>query len=175
MNGGRQPVLLRPEHGVARFDCGDPALNDWLTKRALANQRSGASRTWVTLGADDEVVGYYASATAAVLRERLSTKAARNQPDPVPAILLGRLAIDAKHQGQGIGPGLLKHFLLKAIEVAEVVGVRLVLVHAKDEAARGFYEHFGFEPTPFDEYTLMLLVRDLLPQFPDEPRLFQLP
>lgn len=155
------PELLDPGHIVDDFDCGAEALNDWLTRRARRNQGSGASRTWVVTDADRRVVGYYASSTAVVLRAEATKRAARNQPDPISALLLGRLAIDRKHQGQGLAAALLKHFLLKSVEVAEATGVRVLLVHAKDEPAAAFYRHHGFEPSPLNELTLMLLVHDI--------------
>jgi len=88
----------------------------------------------------------------------------RNQPDEIPAILLARLAVDENHQGAGLGPALLKHFILKSIEVSAMVGVRLLLVHAMDEEARDFYLHFDFEPSPVDDLTLMLLLSDVIGQ-----------
>ena len=155
------PALLRSDHVIDGFDCGDVALNDWLTRRARNNQDSGASRTWVVTDDDARVVGYYASSTAVVLRSAATKRAARNQPDPVPALLLGRLAVDRKHQGQGLAAALLKHVLLKSLEVAEVTGVRVLLVHAKDKQAAAFYLHYEFEPSPIDDLTLMLLVKDI--------------
>ncbi len=88
-------------------------------------------------------------------------RAARNQPDPLPAVLLGRLAVDRRYQGHGLGGALLKHFIVKSIEVAELIGVRVVLVHAKDSVAAAFYARFGFEPSPIDDLTMMLLVKDI--------------
>ncbi|MEX1008404.1 MAG: GNAT family N-acetyltransferase [Acidimicrobiia bacterium] len=141
------------------FDCGDPALNSWLRDKALHNQREGGSRTWVVVEAA-LVVAYYASSTAVVLRAEATTRARRNQPDPLPAILLGRLAVDQKHQGHRLDEALLEHFVLKSLEVAELTGVLVLLVHAKNESARDFYLRYGFEPSPIDEFTLMLLVKD---------------
>jgi GNAT superfamily N-acetyltransferase len=158
----RGPELLGPDHFIGSFDCGKAALNDWLVRRALANQNSGASRTWVAV--DDpgnRVVAYYASATASVLRSAVTGRAARNQPEDIPAILLARLAVDLEYAGQGLGAALLKHFALKAMEVAAVVGARLLLVHAQDEEARQFYLHYGFEPSPIDELTLMCVITDI--------------
>ena len=109
------------------------------------------------------VVGYYASATAVVARAEATRRAARNQPDPMPAMLLGRLAVDREHQGRGLATALLKHFLLKALEVADLAGLRLVLVHAKDPQAAGFYRHWGFEPSPIDDLTLMLPIKNIQP------------
>lgn len=107
------------------------------------------------------VVGYYASSTTVVMRAEATKRAARNQPDPVPALLLGRLAVDRKHQGHGLAAALLRHFLLKSLEVAEVTGVRVLLVHAMDEQAAAFYRHNEFEPSPVDDLTMMLLVKDV--------------
>ena len=158
----RGPELLAADHAIGGFDCGDEALNEWLHRRAPRNQREGSSRTWVvTDGA--RVVAFYASSTAVVARTEATRRAARNQPDPLPAMLLGRLAVDRGHQGKGLAAALLKHFLLKALEVAELTGVRLVLVHAKDSQSASFYRHFGFEPSPLDDLTLMLLVKDISP------------
>ncbi len=159
----RGPELLGPDHVVEGFDCRSPPLNEWLFRRALANQRSGASRTWVVT--DDEsgrVVGYYASATASIMRSAATKRAARNQPEDVPAVLLARLAVDREFTGQGLGGALLKHFVVKALEVAAVVGARVVLVHAQDDEACRFYLHHDFEPSPIDDLTLMRVIADLL-------------
>jgi GNAT superfamily N-acetyltransferase len=155
------PELLGADHILDDFDCGDEALNDWLKRRARSNQHSGASRTWVALDKSQHVVGFYASSTAVLMRGAATKRAARQQPDPMPALLLGRLAVDNRHQGHGLAAALLKHFLLKSLEVAEVTGVRLLLVHAKDEQSARFYRHHEFDPSPIDELTLMLLVNDL--------------
>jgi len=155
------PELLGRDHLLDGFDCGRPPLNDWLTRRALANQQSGASRTWVVLDDGGRVVAYYASSTASIVRAAATRRAARNQPSDVPAVLLARLAVDVSVAGRGIGAALLRHFLLKALEVAELVGVRVVLVHAQDATARGFYLHYEFEPSPFDDLTLMRVISDL--------------
>ncbi len=154
------PVLLTPDHLLSDFDCGDETLNRWLTTKALHNQAEGGSRTWA-VAVDDRVVAYYASSTAVILRAEATRRAARNQPDPVPAVLLGRLAVDTKHQGRGLAAALLKHFLVKALEVADITGVRVLLVHAKDQTAASFYSRYGFEPSPIDELTMMLLVKDI--------------
>lgn len=160
MSEYRGPELLTSDHDTARFDCGDEALNEWLRRRAPRNQREGASRTWVVTH-DGRVVAFYASSTAVLARTEATGRAARNQPDPLPAMLLGRLAVDHGHQGKGLAAALLKHFLLKALEVAALTGLRLVLVHAKNRQAAGFYRHFGFEPSPIEDLTLMLLIKDI--------------
>ncbi|WP_419864319.1 GNAT family N-acetyltransferase [Candidatus Poriferisodalis sp.] len=160
MSAFRGPELFSNSHDIEAFDCGDEALNNWLRRRAAHNQREGSSRTWVVVHAD-QVVAYYASSTAVVARSEATRRAARNQPDPLPAMLLGRLAVDLRHQGAGLAAALLKHFLQTALEVAELTGLRLVLVHAKDEQASSFYRHFGFESSPIDDLTLMLRIKDI--------------
>jgi len=156
------PKLLTSEHVLAGFDCGKPALNSWLLRRALGNQSSGTSRTWVvTEGDAGRVVAFYASSTASILRSSAPKRFGRNQPEELPAILLGRMAVDAKHKGNGLGAALLKHFVIKAIEVAGTVGVRLLLIHAKDEEAKTFYRHFGFIESPVDPLTMMMLLEEL--------------
>jgi GNAT superfamily N-acetyltransferase len=156
----RGPELLDDAHNVDGFSCGDEALDDWLRRRAPRNQREGSSRTWVVT-AESRVVAFYASSTAVLTRIEATKRAARKQPDPLPAMLLGRLAVDREHQGRGLAAALLKHFLLKALEVADITGLRLVLVHAKNEQAAGFYRHYGFEPSPIDDLTLILLTKDI--------------
>jgi predicted N-acetyltransferase YhbS len=154
------PELLTVDHVVEGFECGDESLDAWLIDRALRNQADRSSRTWV-VSDGGRVVAYYASSAAVVLRIEATKRAARNQPDPLPAVLLGRLAVDRRYQGRGLGGALLKHFIVKSIEVAELIGVRVVLVHAKDSVVAAFYAGFGFEPSPIDELTMMLLVKDI--------------
>ncbi|MDE2702730.1 MAG: GNAT family N-acetyltransferase [Chloroflexota bacterium] len=154
--------MLDADHDSAGFDCGDEMLNEWLRRRALRNQGEGSSRTWVVTDGE-RVVAYYASSTAALVREEASGRIARNQPNPLPAMLLGRLAVDRDHQRMGLGAALLKHFLGKALEVSELTGLRLALVHANSVQAANFYRHFGFEASPFDDLTLMLLLSDIRP------------
>jgi GNAT superfamily N-acetyltransferase len=154
------PVLLAATHDVHDFDCDDDALNGWLRTKALHNQREGGSRTWVVLD-EHRVVAFYASSAAVLMRSRAPKRAARNQPDPLPAVLLGRLAVDTEHQQRGPAAALLKHFVLKSLEVAELTDVRLLLVHAKNEAGRRFYLKYGCEPSPVDDMTLVLLLKDL--------------
>ncbi len=153
------PQLLEPDHRVAEFDCGQTALNDWLERRALSNQQTGTTRTWVvTESRSRDVVAFYASCTGAVLRSAAPRTMGRGQPEQVPALLLARIGVDQEHQGRGLGGALLKHFVLKAIEVSASVGIRLLLVHAKDEEAKSFYEHYGFVASPFDPPTMMMLL-----------------
>lgn len=162
MNPYRGPELLTASHNINDFDCGDMALNEWLRRRAVRNQNEGSSRTWV-ISDNAQVVAFYASSAAAIARTEATKRAARNQPDPLPAMLLGRLAVDRHHQRLGLAEALLKHFLLKALEVAEYTGLRLVLVHAKDDQAASFYRRYRFEPSPIDKLTLMMLIKDIRP------------
>ena len=155
------PELLTGEHLLEGFDCGKPALNEWLIRRALNNRASGTSRTWVVIEpASREVVAFYASATASVFRSSTPKRMRRNQPEEMPAILLARMAVDSRHKGQGLGAALLKHFMLKALEVAQSVGVRVLLIHAKDDEAKSFYSHYGFVESPIDPLVLTMLLAE---------------
>jgi GNAT superfamily N-acetyltransferase len=156
------PELLTGDHNLAGFDCGNSALNEWLGRRALTNQTSGTSRTWVVVDSgSSEVVGFYASSTASILRSSTPKRMGRNQPEELPAVLLARMAVDSRHQGHGLGAALLKHFMLKALEVAKSVGVRVLLIHAKNDDAKSFYGHFGFVESPLDPLVLMMLLSEL--------------
>jgi GNAT superfamily N-acetyltransferase len=153
------PDLLTGEHAVAGFDCGIPALDYWLGRRALANQATGASRTWVVTDREaDRVVAFYAASTGSIIRSAVPSAVARNQPSELPAVVLARIAVDTAHQQRGLGAAMLKHFMSKAIEVAASVGGRLVLVHARDDQAKAFYRHHGFMESPIDPLTLMMLL-----------------
>jgi GNAT superfamily N-acetyltransferase len=160
--GYASPELLAGEHLLSGFDCGSGALNDWLVRKALRNQSSGTSRTWVVVEVETgQVVAFYASSTASILRSAAPKKIGRNQPEEMPAVLLVRMGVDSRYQGRGLGAALLKHFMLKAIEVAQSVGVRVLLNHAKDENAKNFYEHHGFVESPLDPFVMMMLLADL--------------
>lgn len=152
----RGPVLLESSHQIDKFRSDVEALDVWLRTRALANQSSGTSRTWIVKESEsDAVVGYYASSTASVLRSIVPNAMRRNQPEEMPAVLLGRMAVDHRHQSHGLGASMLKHLFLKVQEISMVVGVRLILVHAKSDEARAFYQHFGFESSPQDQLTMV--------------------
>jgi GNAT superfamily N-acetyltransferase len=155
--GAPRPISEADE--VAGFDSGEPSLDEYLRGRALANHVVGASRCFVTCR-DGRVVGFYALASAAVERAGTPGRVRRDMPDPVLVILLSRLAIDAKHQGQGLGAQLLRDSITRAVAAAEIVGVRALLMHALHDQARAFYAHFGFEPSPTDPLHLLLLIKD---------------
>ncbi|MGV3548781.1 GNAT family N-acetyltransferase [Rhizobium sp.] len=137
------PVLLTPEHLVETFSSGYPTLDDWLKKRAVPNQSSGASRTYI-VEAEGRVVGYFALAVGSTIASEAPGKIRRNMPDPVPVMILARLAIDQNWQGQGLGSGLLREAILRTAQVARIAGVRAMLVHATDRDAAKFYERAGF-------------------------------
>jgi GNAT superfamily N-acetyltransferase len=156
----RAPEHLTSEHDVSAFDCGVPELDDWLKRRALQNEATRASRTFVVI-ANGRVVGYYALATGAVSHAEATGRVRRNMPEPIPVMVLGRLAVDREYQGTGLGVALLKDALLRTIQAAEIASIRAVLLHAVSEAAKRFYLHHGFVESPIDSMTLMVSLADV--------------
>jgi GNAT superfamily N-acetyltransferase len=152
---------LARHHAVEDFDCGQTALNRFLLRFALPSQHANASQTYVGL-ADAEIVGFYTLVVGEVAYEdapeRLIKGLARH---PVPLMLLARLAVGVRWQGRGVGAGLLKDAMRRTVQVAEIVGIRALAAHAKDDAARAFYEHFGFVSSPTDPLHVFLLTKDL--------------
>jgi len=136
---------IDPADTAADFDCGYPDLNTYLSRRAWYNHTHGASRCYVA-ATPDRVLGYYALAAGEVTRQDLPGAVRRNMPDPIPAVVLTRLAIDQACQGQGLGAGLLKDALARAEAASGIIGARVLIVHAIDDTARGFYRHFDFQP-----------------------------
>ena len=153
------PVHLTPEHDLTGFDSGTPALDEWLKRRALANEHAGASRTYVVTAAG-RVVGYYALATGAVAHVEAPGRVRRNMPDPVPVMVIGRLAVDRTHQRRGLGPALLRDAILRILQAAKIGGIRAILVHAISEEAKAFYLRHGFVESPVDPMTLMITLAD---------------
>ena len=150
------PQPLEATHDVASFDCGEPSLNDWLKRRALANHLSGASRTFVVVDDQILVVGYYALAAGAISHESAAGAVRRNMPDPIPVLVLGRLAGDQRAQGIHLGAALLRDAVQRASAVSQNAGVRAIVVHALNERARDFYQHYGFQGSPLHPMTMML-------------------
>jgi GNAT superfamily N-acetyltransferase len=150
------PQALTPQHELGDFDCGELVLNEWLKRRALINQLSGASRIFVVTGESNRVLAYYALAAGAVAHADAVGAVRRNMPDPIPVMVLGRLAVDRSCQGRQLGSALLKDAFLRTVNVAENVGIRALLVHALNDAAKQFYLDRGFQPSPANPYTLML-------------------
>jgi GNAT superfamily N-acetyltransferase len=152
---------LDGHHALSDFDCGEEALNRYLNRFALTNQRANAARTYVGL-ADETVIGYYTLAVGEVAyadaAQRLVKGLARH---PVPVMILARLAVSRDWQRRGIGAGLLKDAMLRTVQAASIAGIRALIVHAKDDNARAFYERFGFTPSPTDPLHLYILVKEL--------------
>ena len=161
MNAGLRIEKLRREHEVERFDCGRDELNRYLTRFALTNQQSGAAQTYVALSGETPV-GYYTLTVGKVAYTgapgRLTKGLARH---PVPIMLLARLAVSKNWQGKGLGSGLLKDAMRRTLQAADIAGICAFAVHAKDDSARAFYEHFGFVPSPTDPLHLFLLMKDV--------------
>ncbi len=156
----RPPDLLRDRHELSGFSSGEDALDDWLRKRAHANQSSGASRTYVAC-AGDTVIGYYALASGAITVDSAPGKFPRNMPDPIPVVVLARLAVDRRWQGKGIGRALFRDAAVRVAHAADVIGIRGVVVHAISEAAKSFYIALGFDPSPREPMTLMVTLTDI--------------
>ena len=161
--GFHRPVAIEAWHSAEHFHSGVPSLDDWLRKHALQSHRSGGSRVFVTTERDPSVVGYYALAAGAVLSRvapaRLARGLAVNQA--VPVVLLGRLAVDARHQGRYLGRSLLLDAMTRVLQAGELIGIRALLVHAIDKRARNWYGQFGFERSPTHPLQLILLIKDL--------------
>lgn len=153
------PLKLSPQDDLSEFDCGEPALDEWLRRRAAQNEASGASRTYV-VRAGYKAAGYYSLAVGAVAHADAPGRIKRNMPDPVPVMILGRLAVDRAFQGQGVGVGLLRDAVLRTLQAAEIAGIRALLVHAISEPAKRFYERHGFRPSPIDPMTLMITMNE---------------
>lgn len=153
-SGLTPPIALTSAHDLARFRCGKAPLDDWLRSHALNNE-GRSSRTYVVCEGR-EVVGYYCLSTGAEKRESAPSKIRRNIPDPIPLIVLGRLAVHIDHHGKGIGDGLLKDALMRAAQVSKIVGSRAILVHAIDQNAMAFYVRYGFVEFPEGSLSLFL-------------------
>jgi len=152
---------LRAEHNLSRFDCGNATLNIWLRKYAWTNQKADSAKTYVAL-TRNLVVGYYSLTTGSVHKHESPERIAKGLANhPIGIVLLARLAVDTTQQGKGLGKALLFDALTRIEVAADIVAVRAVMVHAIDEAARRFYKHFEFEPSPMDPFQLLLLLKDL--------------
>lgn len=157
-----KPRKLDPQDDVDEFNCGQPDLDDWLKRFALINQRAGMTTVFVTLS-EGKVVGYYALATGGVERASAPARVAQGVPaHPIPVVLLARLAVDSSAQKSGLGRALVRDALIRVATAADEIGIRALLIHAKDESAREFYIKCAeFEPSPTDPLHLFLLMKDL--------------
>jgi len=153
------PEPITEAHLIESFSCGIPVLDEWLKRRALRNEVSGASRTFV-ICQDKQVVGYYTLASGSIEHHDAPGKVRRNMPNPIPVMVLGRLAVDQRCQQAGLGRGLLKDALLRTLSVSKQAGIRALLVHTLSEETKRFYTRNGFIESPLDPMTLMVTVQD---------------
>ena len=153
------PEPITASHDIESFACGTPVLDEWLKRRALKNEVTGASRTFVVCN-DGQVIGYYALATGSVEHRDAPKKIRRNMPNPIPVMVLGRLAVDQKWQHAGLGRSLLKDAVLRSVSVSQHAGIKALLVHALSEDAKSFYVRNGFLESPLDPMTLVISLRD---------------
>ena len=158
-----EPEALAPGHDIEEFNCGVESLNVWLKRHAAQAAGAGSARTFVVVDTQQErVVGYQALTAASIAHEQATARAARGMPrHPIPAALLARLAVDVSVQGRGIGAWLLRDAMPRTLSAAESVGIRVLLVHALDADAQGFYKRHGFEASPTDPLNLEMLMKDL--------------
>jgi len=157
----RRIAKLQPHHAVETFDCGHDALNRFLQKHALQNQRSGGSPTYVGL-VNETVIGYYALAVGSVEQEHASERVKKGlAKHSIPIMLLARLAVGLNWQKQGVGAALLKDATLRTLQAADIAGIRFLVVHAKDVGAKKFYERFDFLPSPTDPLHFFMLLKDV--------------
>jgi len=157
-----EPVRkLAATDNVDYFDCGQPALNQFLQRFALVNQKSNSAQTYVSC-CTVPVVGYYSLAVGSVDPATATPRVIKGVAQhPVPVMILARLAVDLQHQGAGLGKALLKNALLRTAQAADIAGIRALLVHAKDESARQWYLNWEFEPSASDPFHLFLLLKDI--------------
>ena len=154
------PELLTVYHDVEAFACGVESLDTWLRRRAMKNQTTGASRTFVACNGR-RVVAYYALASSAIAVIEATGRFRRNMPDPIPVVVLGRLAVDRSFHGKGLGRALPRDAGYRVIQAADIIGVRGLLVQSLSADAKVFYEHIGFDASSLDPMTLMITLADL--------------
>ena len=160
MNQLTPPSPLSIGHDLNHFESGEPSLDEWLKKRALKNQASDTSRCFV-LCKDKEVIGYYSLSAGAISHENAPKAMRRNMPDPLPVLLLGRLAIDKKYHNQGLGSSLLRDAMIRSINIADDTGIFAILIHAISEQAKRFYLSRGFVQSPIQPMTLMMTMKTI--------------
>lgn len=155
----RPPAPLEATHELDSFDCGHASLDDWLRKRARKNEREGASRTYVVC-IERRVIAYYCLAVGSISQREAVGRVRRNMPDPIPAMVLGRVAVDRTWHGKRLGTALLADAIKRTLGVAEMVGVRAIVVHAITDEAKRFYEQHGFKESPVAPLTMMITLED---------------
>jgi GNAT superfamily N-acetyltransferase len=154
------PILLADHHELDEFNCGETSLDEWLKKRARANQAGGDSRVFVTCEGS-RVEGYYSLSSSCVVNASAPGRFRRNMPDPIPAVLLGRLAIDKTWQGKGVGRSLFRDAAMRVSHAAQAIGIRGIVVHAISDDARKFYIALGFSVVPGESMTLVVTLQDI--------------
>jgi GNAT superfamily N-acetyltransferase len=155
------PESLHAAHVLTSFCCGVDSMDNWLKQRAMKNQMTGASRTFVCCDSTSKVMAYYSLASSAVTTNTAPGRFRRNMSDPIPVVVLGRLVVEQSLHGQGVGRALVRDAGLRVIQVAETIGIRGMLVHALSDEAREFYRRVGFEPSPIDPMMLIVALGDL--------------
>jgi GNAT superfamily N-acetyltransferase len=154
------PEPLADHHDLANFQSGEPSLDDWLRRRARANQTSGASRTYIVCESA-AVVGFYALASGVIAPENASGRFRRNMPNPIPVAVLARLAVDQRWQGRGVGRALFRDAAQRVAQAADAIGIRGIVVHAISQQAKEFYLKLGFDPSPREPMTLLVTLSDV--------------
>ena len=154
-----KPQTISADHITDNFDCGYDSLNAWLQYRALNNHKKGFSRVFVSVDEYNNVQGYYALAAGEICHADIPKKLRRNAPNPIPVVVLGRLAVNNEAQGQQLGRGLLQDAYLRALQASESIAIRALLVHAINDDAKKFYLQYGFEESPINPLTLLLPVK----------------
>jgi GNAT superfamily N-acetyltransferase len=158
------PQPLSSEHKTESFDSGQVLLDDWLRRRAPANQSTGASRTFVVCK-QERVVAFYALASGAIIQSGATGNFRRNMPEPIPVVILARLAVDRAYRGHGLGRAMFRDVAQRVLGAADAIGIRGIIVHAISEGARQFYIAIGFDPSPADPMTLLVTLKDLYRAF----------
>ncbi len=155
------PTLISKDHKLESFNSGEPSLDEWLRRRALKNHTSGASRCFVTCNDEKEVAGYYCLSAGAISRASVPKAMQRNMPDPLPVLVLGRLAVDKKYHNQGLGSALLRDAMLRSVNIAENTGVFAILIHSLSEQAKRFYLSRGCVESPLESMTLFMTLETI--------------
>ncbi len=155
----KAPEALNKNHILDNFDCGVVSLNNWLINRAIKNEIEGASRTYVVC-VENNVVAYYAITSGAVRQEDVPGNIKRNMPNPIPVMVLGRLAVDIHWQHKGLGGDILSDSIKRILQASSIVGSRAIVVHALSDKAKHFYEHYGFRSSPTDQMDLMISLKE---------------
>jgi predicted N-acetyltransferase YhbS len=154
------PEPIGTSHQVGDFSSGVFSLDEWLKRRAVANQASGAARTFVVCEAD-KVIGYYALASGSVTVAAARGRFRRNMPEPIPVVVLARLAVDRAYHGRSLGRALVRDAARRVVQAADAIGIRGIVVHAISDDAKAFYLALGFEPSPIEPMSLMVTLADI--------------